>query len=129
MRFLGRGINIRMASAGYASMLMDSNNWFDMVSPTTLSVTPDTTINLTHSITAATQAQLLSILPNNDTVLTTVISMETGLTMLEINAAPVLSVSITTNLKEPSVKDITSSKAIIDSTDTQVESRVETETI
>ena len=118
-----------MASAGYDSMLMDSNNWFDMVSPTTLSVTPDTTINLTHSITAATQAQLLSILPNNATVLTTVISLETGLTMLEINAAPVLSVSITTNLKEPSVKDITSSKAIIDSTDTQVESRVETETL
>ena len=73
-----------------------------------------------------------SILANNDTVLTTsitavVLSVD-ALATIAANKT-LLTISITEGLDEPAIKDITPSLAIIDSTDTYVESRTETEVI
>ena len=72
-------------------------------------VTPDATINLTTQI-------LLS--PN---------SLFTSISISRSKAA--LSLSITTNLSEPSIKDVTNILSIIDSTDTQATTRTETEVV
>ena len=112
-----------------------------------------TTIRTFVSILAA--ANLATILANNDTVLTTEVTMlsilgeaiiiannDTVLTtqilavtlaadnLVRILAArTLLTMSITADLDEPAIKDITPALSIIDSTDTYVEPRVETEVI
>ena len=71
-------------------------------------------------------------LANNDTVLTTEIHAKTLATdnVFSILAARIfLILSITASLDDPAIKDVTSSLSIIDSTDTYVEPRVETEVI
>jgi hypothetical protein len=71
-------------------------------------------------------------LANNDTVLTTEILTKTlaATNVFRILAARIfLILSITDSLDDPAIKDITSSLSIIDSTDTYVEPRVETEVI
>jgi hypothetical protein len=112
-----------------------------------------TTIRTFVSILAA--ANLATILANNDTVLTTEVTMlsilgeaiiiannDTVLTtqilavtlaadnLVRILAArTLLTMSITADLDEPAIKDITPALSIIDSTDTYVEPRIETEVI
>ena len=73
-----------------------------------------------------------SILPHNDTVLTTEIH---GATLAVENVANILAartlltISITEGLNEPGIKDTTKALSIIDSTDTYVETQTETEVI
>jgi len=112
-----------------------------------------TTIRTFVSILAA--ANLATILANNDTVLTTEVTMlsilgeaiiiannDTVLTtqILAVTLAAdnlvrilvaktLLTISITADLDEPAIKDITPALSIIDSTDTYVEPRIETEVI
>jgi len=87
---------------------------------------------LTHEITMLHNTGLASILANNDTVLTTqILCADLALdNRVSINAnKTLLTISITADLDEPAIKDITRTLAIIDSTDTYVEPRVETEVI
>ena len=113
-----------------------------------------TTIRTFVSIVAATN--LLTVLANNDTVLTSEINMLSTLgeiaahddlnnTVLTTSITAVvlavdalatiaasktlLTISITEGLDEPAIKDITVALSIIDSTDTFVEPRTETEVI
>ena len=113
-----------------------------------------TTIRTFVSIVAATN--LLTVLANNDTVLTSEINMLSTLgeiaahddlnnTVLTTSITAVvlavdalatiaasktlLTISITEGLDEPAIKDITPALAIIDSTDTYVEPRTKTEVI
>ena len=112
-----------------------------------------TTIRTFVSIVAATN--LLTVLANNDTVLTSEINMlstlgeavilanndtvlNTSITavVLSVDALAtiaanktLLTISITEGLNEPAIKDVTPTLAIIDSTDTYVESRTKTEVI
>ena len=100
-------------------------------------------------------ANLVSILANNDTVLTNEINMLSTLgeavvlanntTVLTTSilaktlavdsiasilaAKTLLTISITEALDEPAIKDTTPALSIIDSTDTYVETRIETEVI
>ena len=71
-------------------------------------------------------------LANNDTVLTTSILAKTLAVDNVANilaAKTLLTISITEALGEPAIKDTTSALSIIDSTDTYVEPRIETEVI
>ncbi len=89
-------------------------------------------IKLTTAITMLHNTGVLSILPSNDTVLTTEINaVSLALdNIASINASKsLLTISITAGLKEAAIKDITRTLAIIDSTDTFVETRTETEVI
>ena len=85
-----------------------------------------TEINMVHN------TGQINILANNATVLTTsitpaLIPADNVVVIRPLNS--LLTISITTNLKEPAIKDVTKEMAIIDSTDTYVESRTETEVI
>ena len=85
-----------------------------------------TEINMVHT------AGLINILANNTTVLTTSITPKTiaiDSVASILLAKALLSISITQGLDEPSIKDVTKKLAIIDSTDTYVETRTETEVI
>ena len=89
-------------------------------------------VKLTTDITFLTNTGVLSILPSNDTVLTTEIHAATLAvdSVANVHAAKtLLTISITEGLKESAIKDITPTLAIIDSTDTYVETRTETEVI
>ena len=89
-------------------------------------------VKLTTDITFFTNTGVLSILPSNDTVLTTEIHAATLAvdSVANVHAAKtLLTISITEGLKESAIKDITRTLAIIDSTDTFVETRTETEVI
>ena len=71
-------------------------------------------------------------LANNDTVLTTsilakTIAVDNIASILAANT--LLTISITESLDEPAIKDTTPALSIIDSTDTYVEPRIETEVI
>ena len=107
------------------------------------------------AISILASANLVSILANNDTVLTSEINMlstlgeavilannttvlTTSITavVLSVDALAtiasnktLLTISITEGLDEPAIKDITPALAIIDSTDTYVEPRTKTEVI
>ena len=89
-------------------------------------------VKLTTDITFLTTTGVLSILPSNDTVLTTSITAATlavdEIVSINPNRA-LLTISITEGLKESAIKDITPTLAIIDSTDTFVETRTDTEVI
>ena len=89
-------------------------------------------VKLTTDITLLHTTGVLSILPSNDTVLTTSITPATlavnEIASIDPNRA-LLTISITEGLKESAIKDITPTLAIIDSTDTFVETRTETEVI
>ena len=87
---------------------------------------------LTHEINMLSTLGEAVALANNDTVLTTSILAKT----LAVNniasilaAKTLLTISITESLDEPAIKDITPALSIIDSTDTYVEPRIETEVI
>jgi len=87
---------------------------------------------LTTEVTFLTPTTPVSILANNDTVLTTQILAATLAVdnLVRILAArTLLTMSITVDLDEPAIKDITPALSIIDSTDTYVEPRIETEVI
>ena len=89
-------------------------------------------VKLTTDITLLHTTGVLSILPSNDTVLTTEIHAATLAvdSVANVHAAKtLLTISITEGLKESAIKDITPTLAIIDSTDTYVETRTETEVI
>ena len=73
------------------------------------------------------ESNLLTVLANNDTVLTNEIAIDNVASILP--AKTLLTISITAALDEPAIKDITPSLSIIDSTDTYVESRIETEVL
>ena len=89
-------------------------------------------VKLTTDITMLSTTGVVNILANNDTVLTTAITPATlavnEIASIDPNRA-LLTISITAGLKEPAIKDTTPTLAIIDSTDTFVESRTETEVI
>ena len=87
---------------------------------------------LTTEITFASIAGSADILANNSTVLTTeilgkVLAIDNVASILA--ARTLLTLSITAALDEPAIKDITPALSIIDSTDTYVESRIETEVL
>ena len=87
---------------------------------------------LTTGITFASIAGSADILANNSTVLTTeilgkVLAIDNVASILA--ARTLLTISITAALDEPAIKDITPALSIIDSTDTYVESRIETEVL
>ena len=87
---------------------------------------------LTNEITMSHTAGLINILATNDTVLTTSILAKTLAvdSIASILAArTLLTISITESLDEPAIKDTTPALSIIDSTDTYVEPRIETEVI
>ena len=87
---------------------------------------------LTNQITMRAILGEAVAIANNDTVLTTSI---TPLTLAVNNVASILAaktlltISITEALEEPAIKDTTPALSIIDSTDTYVEPRIETEVI
>jgi len=87
---------------------------------------------LTNEINMVHTTGVANILANNTTVLTTSI---TPVTLAVDNIASILAartlltISITESLDEPAIKDITPALSIIDSTDTYVEPRIETEVI
>ena len=88
-------------------------------------------VKLTTDITMLNTGTI-SILPNNDTVLTTeihaaVLAVEAAASILP--ARTLLTISITESLNEPAIKDITKNLSIIDSTDTYVETTTATEVI
>ena len=96
------------------------------------------TILANNDTVLTTEVTMLSILgeaiiiANNDTVLTTEILAVTlaADNLVRILAArTLLTMSITVDLDEPAIKDITPALSIIDSTDTYVEPRIETEVI
>jgi len=87
---------------------------------------------LTTEVTFLTPTTPVSILANNDTVLTTqilaaILAVDNIAKILA--AKTLLTISITADLDEPAIKDITPALSIIDSTDTYVEPRTETEVI
>jgi len=87
---------------------------------------------LTTEVTFLTPTTPVSILANNDTVLTTqilaaILAVDNIAKILA--ARTLLTISITADLDEPAIKDITPALSIIDSTDTYVEPRTETEVI
>ena len=87
---------------------------------------------LTTEVTFLTPTTPVSILANNDTVLTTqilaaILAVDNIAKILA--ARTLLTMSITVDLDEPAIKDITPALSIIDSTDTYVEPRIETEVI
>ena len=74
----------------------------------------------------------VSILPHNDTVLTTAIHAAVLAVDAPASILPnrsLLTISITEGLNEPGIKDVTRNLSIIDSTDTYVETTTETEVI
>ena len=87
---------------------------------------------LTNEIIMSSTLGEAVVLANNDTVLTTSILPKTLAVdnIASILAAKtLLTISITESLDEPAIKDITKALSIIDSTDTYVEPRIETEVI
>ena len=87
---------------------------------------------LTHEINMLSTLGEAVALANNDTVLTTSILAKTLAVdnIASILAASILlTISITESLDEPAIKDTTPALSIIDSTDTYVEPRTETEVI
>ena len=86
----------------------------------------------THEINMLSTLGEAVALANNDTVLTTSILAKTLAVdnIASILAAnTLLTISITESLDEPAIKDTTPALSIIDSTDTYVEPRIETEVI
>ena len=87
---------------------------------------------LTNEINMLSTLGEAVVLANNDTVLTTSILAKTLAvdSIASILAAKtLLTISITEALDEPAIKDTTPALSIIDSTDTYVETRIETEVI
>ena len=87
---------------------------------------------LTNEIIMSSTLGEAVVLANNDTVLTTSILAKTIAVdnIASILAAiTLLTISITESLDEPAIKDTTPALSIIDSTDTYVEPRIETEVI
>ena len=87
---------------------------------------------LTNEIIMSSTLGEAVVLANNDTVLTTSILAKTIAVdnIASILAAKtLLTISITEALNEPAIKDTTPALSIIDSTDTYVETRIETEVI
>ena len=97
-----------------------------------LTILPNNDTVLTNEITFLSTLGEAVAIANNDTVLTTSILANT----LAVNnvasilaAKTLLTISITEALEEPAIKDTTPALSIIDSTDTYVEPRIETEVI
>ena len=87
---------------------------------------------LTNEIIMSSTLGEAVVLANNDTVLTTsilakTIAVDNIASILAANT--LLTISITESLDEPAIKDTTPALSIIDSTDTYVEPRIETEVI
>lgn len=128
--FLGNGTGTNEQSSligstikTFVSILAESN---------LLTVLANNDTVLTNEITFASTAGSVDILANNTTVLTTqilgaILAIDNVASILP--AKTLLTISITAALDEPAIKDITPSLSIIDSTDTYVESRIETEVL
>ena len=129
--FLGNGTGTNEQSSligstikTFVSILAESN---------LLTVLANNDTVLTNEITfASSLSESADILANNATVLTTqilgtVVAIDNVASILP--AKTLLTISITAALDEPAIKDITPSLSIIDSTDTYVESRIETEVL
>ena len=103
-----------------------------LASANLLTILPNNDTVLTNEITFLSTLGEAVAIANNDTVLTTSILANT----LAVNnvasilaAKTLLTISITEALEEPAIKDTTPALSIIDSTDTYVEPRIETEVI
>ena len=124
----GSGTNEQSSLIGstiktFVSILAESN---------LLTVLANNDTVLTNEIIFASTAGSVDILANNTTVLTTqilgaILAIDNVASILP--AKTLLTISITAALDEPAIKDITPSLSIIDSTDTYVESRIETEVL
>jgi len=118
--------------AGTEVLSIGSNNTITMTKPATVAVADG---QLTDNLTffwSPDQHPSASAIANDDTVLTTEIlctalALHNRLSILANKT--LLTISITEDLDEPAVKDITAALSIIDSTDTFVEPRTETEVI
>ena len=135
--WLSKGTNIRLAGAGDRSLHLDDKAQFFGITGQQIGhltgqvglVTSSPGV-LTTGISLATSSGVLSIVGTTDLysqILLVPNNQYTALTISRSKAA--LSLSITANLKEPSIKDVTSTLSIIDSTDVQVSTRIETEVI
>ena len=128
--FLGNGTGTNEQSSligstikTFVSILAESN---------LLTVLANNDTVLTNEIIFASTAGSVDILANNTTGLTTqilgaILAIDNVASILP--AKTLLTISITAALDEPAIKDITPSLSIIDSTDTYVESRIETEVL
>lgn len=128
--FLGNSVDTNELSSLIGSTLR--NIISALTGTLAMSVADVADIKLTTDITFLTTTGVLSMLPHNDTVLTTEITAATLAlnSVASINISKtLLTISITEGLKESAIKDITPVLAIIDSTDTYVETRTETEVI
>lgn len=111
--------------------LRNSNfvGYFGVVSTATVSIVADNTIllNILRALTAIDGT--VSITADSTVNLNTAIRFSATEGIITVTSRPVLTVSITANLIEPSIKDITSQLVIIDSTDVFEETKVDTEVI
>jgi len=112
------------------------NTYFSFVSA--LATTNLATILANNATVLTTEITFLSTLAeiaglaNNDTVLTTEIhakALASDNIVSMLGARVYLILSITESLDDPAIKDVTPSLSIIDSTDTYIEPRTETEVI
>ena len=128
--FLGNGTDTNEQHSLIGSTI---RTFVSILAPANLvSVLANNDTVLTHEINMLSTLGEVVALANNDTVLTTSITPATiaADTVARILAAKtLLTISITESLDEPAIKDTTPALSIIDSTDTYVEPRIETEVI
>ena len=102
---------------GQSSLIGTTYNAFAQSTAGTVSIAKTTNVNIVTEITAACNGTV-SALPNNDTVLTTqILCRSTSGTVTIARHTTLLVIPITLDLQEPTIKDITVAKTIIDSTD------------
>ena len=102
---------------------------FGIVSTATVSIVADNTILLTILRTVSATAGTVNITADSPINLNTAIRFLATEGIVTVTGRPSLTVSITANLVEPSIKDVTSQLAIIDSTDIFEETVIDTEVI
>lgn len=94
----------------------------------TVSIIGDNTITLLIERTFPSATGSISISPVTFNLVTS-ITFSTAETIATISSNPALSISITSAVKEPSIKDITPQLIVIDSTDIFEETVIDTEVI
>ena len=124
----GTGTNEQHSLIGSTIRTFDSI----LASANLVSVLANNDTVLTNEIIMSSTLGEAVVLANNDTVLTTsilakTIAVDNIASILAANT--LLTISITESLDEPAIKDTTPALSIIDSTDTYVEPRIETEVI
>ena len=128
--FLGNGTDTHEQNSVIGSTLRTFASVLASANLATILANNDTV--LTTEITMLSTLGEAVALANNDTVLTTEIlasALATDNIVSMAMARAYLTLSITASLDDPAIKDITTGLTIIDSTDTYVEPRIQTEVI